>query len=648
MVAPISPVLTTRLAVTAAALVCALGIAVFAGWLFDIGWLLTPYPDTVAMKANTALGLALGGAAVSGLAVAPGSIALIRGCAALVATLGALTLTEYIAGVDLGIDTLVVTPNPAQVGEFGGRMSPSTAICFVLTGAGVLSASFRTYAGTAVAAVLHIAMLIIALIGVVGYVYGAPVFYLGNLPVEAMAVHTAAGFLVLATAALLARPPDSVALLLEGRTLAARHFRALLPASVALPLAIGAVALLGHGAVYGTKTAVALTALGSALAIALVVTATHILLDRSEQFLMLKDRALEAIGVGVIITDHRAMDEPIVYANRAFSDITGYAEHEVLGRNCRFLNQGSRNKEENMTQLREAIRTGSECQIDLRNKRQDGSEFWNSFALAPVRGGEDEAVSHFVGVIDDVSTDIEREKRLTRAMHNLTRTTQTMETFVRIVSHELRGPLNAASTWVALMDVDRSAENVEQGLQAIQQSIDDQARLISDLVEASQAAMPSLDLEITHVELDEVLEQLVDDWLPRIEAADQTISIELPTPGSCPLAGDVTRLRQIFGNLISNAHKYSPAGAHVRVTLERTGDELVVEVADNGKGIAADDLHHVFETSWRADRSVHGLGLGLSIVKELVEAHGGTVTVESSGAGLGTRFTVRLPGATLV
>ncbi len=633
---------TIRLAQLCSTLVCVLGGAVLIGWAGEVPWLLSPVDGTVPMKPNTAFGFIVAGAAVlafirAGAWLSPAYVA-----AVLITLLGASTLAEYLLSLDFGIDTLLHAPRDSNGMALNTRMSPSTAVCFVLVGFGLLIARVRTTLRIGIATAMQVVVQTIAFIGLAGYTFGAPVFYLGGLPVEAMAVHTAAGFMLLALAALFVHTPSGIEALLRGDSLAGMHFRTLLPASVALPLAIGAVALLGYDVVYGTKTAVALTAVGSALAIAGVVTVTHILLDRSEQFLRLKDRALEAVGVGVIITDHAGDDEPIVYTNPAFSAITGYSAVEALGRNCRFLNRGVANPERDLDNLRDAIRHGTSCEVEIKNRRRDGALFWNHFSLAPVHATSGE-ISHFVGVIDDVTADIRREQRLTSAMRNLTRTTQTMETFVRIVSHELRGPLNAASTWVALMEVDASPENIEQGLEAIQQSIDDQARLISDLVEASQAAMPSLDLEFKTVDLGELLEQLVVDWAPRIEEAGQTIDADLAAADSALLQGDPTRLRQIFGNLISNAHKYSPSGACIRIGLERTGASLSCSVEDDGIGIAIEDQDRVFDMNWRASRTVHGLGLGLTIVKELVEAHHGTITVSSDGPGCGSRFTVRLP-----
>jgi signal transduction histidine kinase len=244
--------------------------------------------------------------------------------------------------------------------------------------------------------------------------------------------------------------------------------------------------------------------------------------------------------------------------------------------------------------------------------------------------------------VEDISQDKERERRLKEAVRDLNRTTNSMDSFVRIVSHELRGPLNAASTWVSLMEVDASPEHISQGIAAIRHSIDDQARLIEDLVEGMRAASPALELETDWLDLTRILTYLVDEWKPRVSEKQQNLTHNLDS-SLRQMRGDATRLRQIFGNLLSNASNYTQAGGAIRLSLEVSTNEYVVTVSDDGIGIRDDQLEQIFDPYWRGKSKVKGLGLGLAIVKALVEGHGGRITARSAGLGAGSEFEVFLP-----
>ena len=143
--------------------------------------------------------------------------------------------------------------------------------------------------------------------------------------------------------------------------------------------------------------------------------------------------------------------------------MTGYAENEALGRNCRFLNERAGDQASTMDSLRQCIRNGESGEFELRNHRKDGSEFWNRLTLAPV-GNYEAKVTHYVGVIHDVTETREREKQLENALAQARDANAMRDTFVRLASHELRTPLNAALTWIRLMDVDTSQKTRNRGL----------------------------------------------------------------------------------------------------------------------------------------------------------------------------------------
>jgi CheY-like chemotaxis protein len=171
-------------------------------------------------------------------------------------------------------------------------------------------------------------------------------------------------------------------------------------------------------------------------------------------------------------------------------------------------------------------------------------------------------------------------------------------------------------------------------------------RLIDDLLDISRINRNKMELRRSRVLLEDVIRSAVETARPLIEAAGHELTISLP-PNPVYLDADLTRLAQVFGNLLSNSVRYTPHGGHIWLDAARQGEEVLVSVRDSGIGIPAGSLHSIFDMFSQVDRSIEretgGLGIGLALVKGLVEMHGGTVAAESPGIGKGSTFTVRLP-----
>ncbi|BAB78082.1 two-component hybrid sensor and regulator [Nostoc sp. PCC 7120 = FACHB-418] len=219
--------------------------------------------------------------------------------------------------------------------------------------------------------------------------------------------------------------------------------------------------------------------------------------------------------------------------------------------------------------------------------------------------------------------------------------------FLSILSHELRNPLNSMLGWANLLRTHQLEEvTVNQGLEAIERSAQAQNHLISDLLDVSRISSGRLRMDAQEVELIPVIEAAI--AVVRLAAEAKNIQIETKLdPTHTPMLGDPIRLQQVIWNLLSNAIKFTPTKGRIDVTLEYTYFQAQIQVKDTGAGIKADFLPYVFERFRQADgtrtRSNQGLGLGLSIVRHLVELHGGTVEVESQGEGQGSTFTIKLP-----
>ena len=219
--------------------------------------------------------------------------------------------------------------------------------------------------------------------------------------------------------------------------------------------------------------------------------------------------------------------------------------------------------------------------------------------------------------------------------------------FLAVLSHELRTPLGAILTWVTLLRSGRlSPERAAQGLEAIERNARAQSKLIDDLLDTSRIISGKMRLDVAPVDLGPVVANVVE--TARTAAAAKSIAlIAVVDPGVGPLTGDATRLQQAIWNLVSNAVKFTPRGGRVEITISSVDSQALIEVRDNGKGISPEFLPQVFDRFRQADssstRTEGGLGLGLAIVRHLVELHGGTVRAESEGANRGSVFQIRLP-----
>jgi len=227
------------------------------------------------------------------------------------------------------------------------------------------------------------------------------------------------------------------------------------------------------------------------------------------------------------------------------------------------------------------------------------------------------------------------------------RANRTKDEFLAIVSHELRTPLTSILGWADMLRRGRLDDGRRQrAFQAIYDSARRQTKLIDDLLDVSRIMSGKLRLERTTISIKDIVDDAIQVVQPAADAKDVHISSAADARVGT-IQGDNARLQQVVSNLLSNALKFTPRGGSVVVQLSRTSDCVELQVRDSGQGIAAEFLPHVFEPFRQADgsttRAHGGLGLGLSIVKRLVDAHHGTITADSPGLGRGATFTVRLP-----
>jgi signal transduction histidine kinase len=218
------------------------------------------------------------------------------------------------------------------------------------------------------------------------------------------------------------------------------------------------------------------------------------------------------------------------------------------------------------------------------------------------------------------------------------------DAFLATVSHELRRPLTAMLGWTRMLREGKG--DSARGLEVIERNAQIQLRLIEDLLDLSRTATGDLGVAFSLVNLSVILRNVADGTRPA--AADRQVEVITKVAAdNIQVLGDGMRLQQIVGNLVSNALKFTPNGGRVTIELERSAQDARIVVADTGIGIDPAQLPKIFDTFWQADPSTpsarEGLGLGLSIVRRLVELHGGTIDAYSAGLGAGARMTVTVP-----
>lgn len=278
-------------------------------------------------------------------------------------------------------------------------------------------------------------------------------------------------------------------------------------------------------------------------------------------------------------------------------------------------------------------------QIELRILHASGEERW---ILSRGRGECDESgrLLRMLGI----NIDVTERKRAEAALQEADRR---KDEFLAMLAHELRNPLapirNAAQVLKLAGPVDARQEWAREVIERQTQHL---ARLVDDLLDVSRITQGKIKLAREPLDLAAILHRAIEASRPLIEARRHQLSIALPPEPVC-LEGDLTRLVQVVGNLLNNAAKYTDEGGQIRIEATQEGEEAVVRVFDNGMGLPADLLPHVFDLFTQADRSLDrsqgGLGIGLTLVRQLVELHGGRVEARSEGFGRGSELTVRLP-----
>jgi PAS domain S-box-containing protein len=320
-------------------------------------------------------------------------------------------------------------------------------------------------------------------------------------------------------------------------------------------------------------------------------------------------------------------DGTLVDVNEGFVQLSGYTREEAVGRTPDAL----------------GLWVDPEVRAERFRRMRAGERVPDIEARFRIKNGQE-----LIGVVGSALVEINGSACVLSSVIDITdrkHAEEAKDEFLATLSHELRTPLTAAYGWVKLLGRTQDPELVETGLRAIEESLVTQIRLIDDLLDVSRIAAGKTTVDLQPLELADAVHSAIEMVRPAAEA--KQIAIAVDTQASTFVLGDAARLQQVVANLLSNAVKFTPAGGAVDVALRQRDGNAEVVIRDTGDGIAAEFLPHVFDRFRQADSSMSrrhgGLGIGLTIVASLVEAHHGSVRAESDGPGHGSTFTVTLP-----
>ncbi|MDQ3269233.1 MAG: PAS domain-containing sensor histidine kinase [Pseudomonadota bacterium] len=339
--------------------------------------------------------------------------------------------------------------------------------------------------------------------------------------------------------------------------------------------------------------------------------------------------------------------QTVTWASPGAAKILGEPADAIVGRSAaRFFTCDDRDLGIPMHEVAVALSHGT-AEDDRWMIRADGSRFWASGLLTAIRG-PDGAATGFVKVLRNLTANRMQIETLHNRSEVLGAADKARTRSIATLSHELRNPLGAAATSASVlrqMAGDQPA--LQQALDILERNIGFAARLVDDMEDVGRVAEGKLSVQPEPLPLGEVLQASRQAALARARV-ERSPEIELLLPGT-PIILECDRLRvqQVFANLIGNAIKFTPRGGRIWVKATIEAEEAVVRVEDDGEGIPADKLKSIFEmftqVSASPGSSGPGLGIGLAVVKEIVELHGGSVQARSDGIGKGSEFTVRLP-----
>lgn len=340
------------------------------------------------------------------------------------------------------------------------------------------------------------------------------------------------------------------------------------------------------------------------------------------------------------INDHSGC----IFVNRMYLEFAGRRLEQVSGMGWVDLAHPD-DREEYVERYREAVERRERFEAEVRLRRVDGKYRWHK-SIATPRFRPDGSLVHYIGCSFDITVIKENIIELDLAEQALREADRKKDEFLAVLSHELRNPLNPIRNAAAILHLGPDSAEIAWAAEVIDRQSQHLSRLLEDLMDAARITQGKLELRKQRVTLSAIVDTAVETTRGLFRANRQQLDIDLPVE-EIRLEADPTRMAQVLGNILGNASKYTPSGGKARLSAVLDGGRVAISVKDTGSGIAAEDLPHVFDlfmqSRGHATHATGGLGVGLALVRVLVEMHGGTVAAHSAGRGKGSEFIVTLP-----
>lgn len=371
-----------------------------------------------------------------------------------------------------------------------------------------------------------------------------------------------------------------------------------------------------------------------------VVSATGLLLSASISERRQADEARERLAAIVESSDDavigKTLDEIINFWNAGAERLFGYTAEEAIGQSVQLIMPDM----EEERQITQRLLRGERIEhYETVRKAKDGRLIYISLTISPIRNARGEIIG-----ASKIARDIGARKQMEDTLRENDRR---KDEFLATLAHELRNPLAPLSNSLHIMEQSNADKlHHDEAMTIAKRQVKHMERLVNDLLDVSRISHGKIELQKENITLVQVMHYAMETMQPVLESRRHDIVINTPQDHIW-LNADLVRLAQVFANLLSNAAKYTPEGGHITLTASADQNTVEVRVRDSGIGIPAEMLPKIFDVFMQVDNSIErtheGLGIGLNLVKNLVEMHGGTVSVHSDGEGKGSEFIVRLP-----
>jgi PAS domain S-box-containing protein len=623
-----------------------IGVTTLIGWLFGLERLTDWSGIGITMFPNTAVCTFLAGLAI--LATPYSNSAkvffVVRLTALIIAFVGGATVFEHLTGYNLGIDTFLIERNwGARVAMAPLRMGPPASISILLLGTAIFASTF--YRTRVIAVIIGTLTLLISCVSLIGFLYGIDHLF-GIARYTAIALSTSLSIAFLSLSLLASINEHGMTGALCRNDPGGSIFRRLALPIVVLPLILGWLRL------YGERLGLYEASFGTALRTLIEIVLFFTLLwwaskgtSKEAAAARLSDKALKdsenlfkaltsLAPVGIFQTDEKGN---CTFVNKCWQDFSGLTLNEAKGLGwIKALHPDD--KERVSKEWQKATETGSTFISEYRFRSPSGRITWLSGNGVPLILNN--MTAGYIGTITDITARKEAEEALITA-------DKRKDEFLATLAHELRNPLAPLRHALELM----KRHIPENGMFSetrilMERQVNHLVRLVDDLLDVARITRNKLHLRKDTVELAPIIHQAVESFRPSIDEMKQDLEIKMPT-SPFYLEGDPARLTQIFGNLIHNASKFSPVGSCISIIVEKENESIKVTIRDQGSGINAEMLPKVFEMFAQVNRSLEhnygGLGIGLALVKRLVEMHDGYIEAKSRGLGKGSEFVIKFP-----